>query len=133
MFVDRGGYSCSVRGCDGPYEGDPFDYMAAYVFQEDWWYFIPAEMVVGQGSIALYPQIKRSKYEPYRGAWHLLRRQSGRTIHACVDEEWGSTLREKLFFFVENIRVALGLAPDVGDGECPERDQVDAGHQLDEE
>lgn len=75
MFVDRGGYSCTVRGCDGPYEGDPFDYLAAYIFQEDLWYIIPAELVVGQGSIALYPKLKRAKYGPYKEAWHLLRRQ----------------------------------------------------------
>ena len=56
MFIDRGGYSCTVRGSNGPYEGDPFDYLAAYIFQEDLWYIIPAEMVVGQGSIALYPE-----------------------------------------------------------------------------
>ncbi len=53
MLEDRGGYSCPVRGSEGPYQGDPFDYLAAYVFQEDMWYIIPAEMVVGQGSIAL--------------------------------------------------------------------------------
>ena len=47
-----------MRGSDGPYEGDPFEYLAAYVFQEDLWYIIPAEMVVGQGSIALYPKLK---------------------------------------------------------------------------
>jgi hypothetical protein len=58
MFKDRGGYSCTVRGSDGPYEGDPFEYLAAYVFQEDMWYIIPGEMVVGQGSIALYPKLK---------------------------------------------------------------------------
>jgi hypothetical protein len=39
-----------------------FDYLAAYVLQEDMWYIIPAEMVVGQGSIAMYPRLKRSKY-----------------------------------------------------------------------
>ena len=73
MFKDRGGYSCSVRGSDGPYQGDPFEYLAAYVFQEDLWYIIPAEIVVGQGSIALYPRLKNAKYGPYREAWHLLR------------------------------------------------------------
>ena len=61
MFLDRGGYSCTVRGCNGPYEGDPFDYLAAYIFQEDLWYIIPAELVVGQGSIALYPRLKGAK------------------------------------------------------------------------
>ncbi len=92
MFKDRGGYSCTVRGSGGPYEGDPFDYLAAYVFQEDLWYIIPAEMVVGQGSIALYPRLKNAKYEPYREAWHLLRhglpaatRSVGR-IEACGEE-----------------------------------------------
>lgn len=74
MFVDRGGYSCTVRGCSGPYEGHPFEYVAAYIFQEDLWYIIPAELVVGQGSVALYPRLKKAKYGPYREAWHLLRR-----------------------------------------------------------
>jgi hypothetical protein len=92
MFKDRGGYSCTVRGSDGPYEGDPFEYLAAYVFQEDLWYIIPAEMVVGQGSIALYPKLKGAKYGPYKEAWHLLRTgeaSPGRVdrIEACA-EEW---------------------------------------------
>jgi len=81
MFVDRGGYSCTVRGADGPYEGDPFDYLAAYIFQEEMWYIIPAELVVGQGSIALYPKYRRSKYREYKEAWHLLR--AGRREESC--------------------------------------------------
>lgn len=107
MFVDRGGYSCTVRGSDGPYQGDPFDYLAAYIFQEDTWYIVPAELVVGQGSIALYPQHKGAKYGPYKEAWNLLQAESSRRngrkrrkksaasdlevvdcIHACVEEEW---------------------------------------------
>jgi hypothetical protein len=92
MFVDRGGYSCTVRGCDGPYEGDPFDYLAAYIFQEDLWYIIPGELVVGQGSIALYPKYRRSKYREYKEAWQLLR--PARQVHparierieACAEE-----------------------------------------------
>ncbi len=62
MFKDRGGYSCTVRGCRGPYEGDPFDFLAAYLIPVDMWYIIPAERFSGQGSIALYPQLKKSKY-----------------------------------------------------------------------
>ncbi len=85
MFLDRGGYSCTVRGCDGPYEGDPFDFLAAYIFQEDLWYIIPAELVVGQGSIALYPKLKKAKYEPYREAWHLLTR--GAPALKCAVED----------------------------------------------
>jgi len=38
MFKDRGGYSCTVRGCRGPYEGDPFDFLAAYLIPVDMWY-----------------------------------------------------------------------------------------------
>jgi hypothetical protein len=57
------------------------------VFQEDLWYIIPAELVVGQGSIALYPKLKSSKYEMYREAWHLLRGPARvDRILACADE-----------------------------------------------
>ena len=90
MFKDRGGYSCTVRGCRGPYEGDPFDFVAAYLIPKDLWYIIPAEKVRGQGSIALYPNLKKSKYGPYKEAWHLLRNKSGEviigSIQACAEE-----------------------------------------------
>ena len=78
MFIDRGGYSCTVRESDGPYEGDPFDYLAAYIFQEDMWYIIPAELVVGQGSIALYPEYAGAKYGPYKEAWNFLKTERSR-------------------------------------------------------
>ena len=38
-------------------------------------------------SIHFTPKSARQKYGQYREAWHLLR-ESGLTIHACVDEEW---------------------------------------------
>ena len=53
--------------------GDPFDFVAAYLIPEDLWYIIPAERFAGQGSIALYPGLKKSKYGPYREAWDLLK------------------------------------------------------------
>jgi hypothetical protein len=61
------------------------------VFQEDLWYIIPGELVVGQGSIALYPRLKGAKYGPYKEAWHLLQKaapQPGRVdwIQACIEE-----------------------------------------------
>lgn len=68
-FKDRGGYSCSVRGSRGAYEGDPFDFVAVYVVPEDVWYIIPEEVVRGQGSVALYPGRKRSKYGKYKEKW----------------------------------------------------------------
>ena len=90
MFRDRGGYSCTVRGCRGPYIGDVFDFVAAYLIPEDLWYIIPAEMIRGQGSVAVYPKLRKSKYHPYREAWHLLRGQPSRKatvdcIEACAD------------------------------------------------
>ena len=72
-FKDRGGYSCTVRRCSGPYTGDAFDFVAAYLIAEDIGYIIPADKIRGHRSIALYPRLKRSKYERYREAWHLLR------------------------------------------------------------
>jgi hypothetical protein len=83
-FVDRGGYSCSVRGCRGPYEGHPFDFVAAYVIPEDVWYIIPEEKVEGQGSIALYTKLKHAKYEKYREAWELLKDRID--LQGCAEE-----------------------------------------------
>jgi hypothetical protein len=88
MFKDRGGYSCSVRGCRGPYEGDPFDFLAAYLIPEDLWYIIPAEKFRMQGSIALYPRLRKSKYKAYLEAWDLLRGAVVERIEACAEEWW---------------------------------------------
>ena len=76
-----------MRGCRGPYEGDPYDFVAAYLILEDLWYIIPAEVIRGQGSIAVYPGLKKSKYARYREAWHLLRGRAGKvaTIEACAE------------------------------------------------
>jgi hypothetical protein len=37
------------------------------------WYIIPAGKVRGRGSVALYPQLKKSKYKAYEEAWSLMR------------------------------------------------------------
>jgi len=89
MFKDRGGYSCSVRGCRGPYTGDPFDFVAAYLIPEDLWYIIPEKKIRGQGSIALYPKLERAKYGPYKEAWNLLRGKAGIDLQACAEEYTG--------------------------------------------
>ena len=91
MFRENDGYSCTVRGCRGPYVGDPFDFVAAYLIPEDVWYIIPAGKFEGQGSIGLYPRLKKSKYGRYKEAWHLLRgkRRSAKLIadiKACAGE-----------------------------------------------
>ena len=86
MFVDRGGYACSVRGWHGPYVGDAFDFAAIYLIPEDLWYIIPAARIRGQGSVAIYPKLRRSKYEVYREAWKLLRGGTKvGSIEACAE------------------------------------------------
>jgi hypothetical protein len=70
-------------GCDGPYEGNPLECLAAYVFQEDLWNIIPAVMVVGQGSIALYPKLKGAKYGPCK---EEREKEGTLEIHACAVE-----------------------------------------------
>jgi hypothetical protein len=86
------GYGCTVRGSQGPYGRNAFDYVAVYLILEDVWYIIPAKNVRGQWAVWLCPNLSNAKYDPYREAWHLLRRESAksgrvRSIQACV-EEW---------------------------------------------
>ncbi len=93
MFKDRGGYSCTVRGSEGPYEGDPFEYLAAYVFHEDMCYIIPGEMVVGREHCAV-SEAEGGEVRAYKEAWHLLRREAAKPtrvawIEACVEEAPG--------------------------------------------
>jgi len=89
----RTGYSCKVRDCHGSaYEGDPFDFVAAYLILEDIWYIIPERMVRGKSAVGLYPRLKWSKYERFREAWHLLPGKSMNggiigSIEACAEEE----------------------------------------------
>jgi hypothetical protein len=85
MFLDRGGYVVSVRGWSGKYTGDPFDFLAAYVIPLDIWYILPAESFKMQGTVGLYPKLKKSKYGMYKEAWDLLRGE-GVDIKACAGE-----------------------------------------------
>ena len=75
------GYVCTTRGGHKAYPPGSFDFAAVYVIFEDMWYLIPAELIRGKRAIALYPKSPKSKYEPYREAWHLLREASA----ACED------------------------------------------------
>jgi hypothetical protein len=92
IYECDGGYMCTACGSHGAYEENSFEYVAAYVIQEDVWYIIPAGMILGQERIWLCPRRKRSKYGPYQEAWHLLRKHApepGRVgwIEACVEDE----------------------------------------------
>jgi len=86
MFLDRGGYVVSVRGWRGKYTGDPFDFVAAYLIPLDIWYILPGESFKMQGSVGLYPKLKKSKYGRYKEAWHLLRGGVVENIRGCEEE-----------------------------------------------
>lgn len=90
------GYVCSVRGGHKAYPPGSFDFAAVYVIFEDMWYLIPAELIRGKRDIALYPKSPKSKYEPYREAWHLLREASaacepGEATETSADAEPGAS------------------------------------------
>ncbi|HXM60880.1 MAG TPA: group I intron-associated PD-(D/E)XK endonuclease [Terriglobales bacterium] len=88
MFLDRGGYVVTVRGWKGKYTGDPFDFVAAYLIPLDIWYILPGDSFRMQGSVGLYPKLKKSKYRMYKEAWHLLRGEEETVvdIEACAEE-----------------------------------------------
>ena len=83
------GYCCQVRGCQHrAYAENSFDFLAVYVIPEDVWYIIPEKRIRGRGNLYLRPR-HRSKFNPYKEAWHLLRLQTAEeeivdVIHACV-------------------------------------------------
>ena len=75
-----------TRGARGPYEQNAFDFLAAYVIPEDVWYIIPAERLLGQTAMTVYPGAEGSKYAPYKEAWHLLRHGAVvDEIQACAE------------------------------------------------
>lgn len=92
IFHEGKGYSCTLKDSRGPYRGNPFDFVAAYVIPEDLWYILPVKIVKGMWSIGLHPELKKSKYGAYEEAWYLLREESLGgpqkidRIQACVDE-----------------------------------------------
>src|ERR1700734_4076249 len=85
-------YVCTVRGCHKPYPPGSFDFLAAYVVDEDAWYIIPEEETWGKGSLTLHPNSPKAKYEKYREAWHLLHRDADAEpgqiddIQGCAEE-----------------------------------------------
>ena len=92
MYRNGRGYACTMRGWRGPYGRNEFDYVAVYLILEDLWYIVPVKNIRGRWTLTLNPNMKNARYEPYREAWHLLRRDSPksgriRSIEACA-EEW---------------------------------------------
>jgi hypothetical protein len=83
------GYTCCLKDSRGPYRGNKFDFVAAYVIPEDLWYIVPAKVVKGQWSMGLHPELEVSKYGEYEEAWHLLwgKKKAGfvGSIEACAE------------------------------------------------
>ncbi len=92
LELEEGGYTCCVCGArNTPYPPGSFDFLAAYVIWDDAWYIIPAEMIEGQVRVTVYPQSGKSKYAPYREAWHLLGvKEETIDIRACADPNYES-------------------------------------------
>jgi hypothetical protein len=84
------GYVCAIKGGHKPYPPGSFDFLAAYVVDENAWYIIPEKKIWGKGCLTLYPKSPKAKYEKYREAWHLL--GAGPvpgyidSIHGCAEE-----------------------------------------------
>jgi PD-(D/E)XK endonuclease len=92
IYEADGGYQLTVRSGHQCYPPGSFDFLAAYVVLENSWYLIPAEQILGLDILTLYSNSRRSKYERYREAWHLLQRATEPrgdpvdTILACEEE-----------------------------------------------
>jgi hypothetical protein len=85
------GYLCTVCSSSRPYRRGSFDFLAAYLIEEDAWYIIPEEEILGKKSISLATNCEEARYEDYREAWHLLKEcaedeNKGIDIQACVEE-----------------------------------------------
>ncbi len=86
-----GGYACAIRKQNQGYARGSFDFVAAYVVQEDVWYILPASAIRGKESVGLCSNSTQAKYEAYREAWHLLREASEVSPEVSGDRE---TVRE---------------------------------------
>jgi hypothetical protein len=55
-----------------PYSAEQIDFLVGYIFQEDAWYVLPARVIADRTMICVNPGSKRSRFEQYRDAWHLM-------------------------------------------------------------
>jgi hypothetical protein len=114
LELEEGGYTCGVCGArNTPYPPGSFDFLAAYVIWDDAWYIIPAEMIEGQVRVTVYPQSEKSKYAPYREAWHLLGDCSkvegkGIDIQGCAEEFSAEPMPPQACTEIPPLRMAQG-------------------------
>jgi len=66
-------YPCNLHGAHAAYTKEDFDFIAAYIIPLDIWYIIPSEAAIrGKERLYLTPGSPKTRYAPYREAWHLL-------------------------------------------------------------
>lgn len=76
MSQKKKAYNCHLHGGRVYYTPEHLDFIAAYIIPLDLWYIVPAAVALtGQKRLYLTPEYRQSIYEPYREAWHLLRRR----------------------------------------------------------
>ncbi len=77
-----GVYMCRIAPAhSSSYPSDVLDFIAACIIPEYVWYIIPFARVTGKQSINLDPRNERSRYDPYREAWHLLGHEKPPEVH----------------------------------------------------
>lgn len=77
-------YPCNLHGAHAAYTKEDFDFIAAYIIPLDIWYIIPAEAAIrGKEKLYLTPGSPKTRYAPYREAWHLLWEK--RRAHPATD------------------------------------------------
>jgi hypothetical protein len=87
--TDENSYNVNVIGARKKrYAPGTVDFFAVLLIPIDSWYIIPYEVIAGMNvSLSFTPENVQQKYLRYREAWHLLK-DTGLTIHACVDPDW---------------------------------------------
>ena len=71
-----------------PYSAEEIDFLVAYIFPEDAWYVFPVALVENRKVICITPGSKRSQFNQYREAWHLIRPTECETftVQAVADD-----------------------------------------------
>lgn len=73
--IKKHSYSVSIcRGFDKrSYTKGDYDYVAAYLIQDDIWYIIPFDEIGERITIRIFPKSDKSKWNGYKEAFHLLK------------------------------------------------------------
>jgi len=75
IFQRGNSFKCHLDHNGLPYTPAQIDFFAAYIIPVDLFYILPLPATHSQPDILLTPHLKKSKYSPYKEAWHLLMRE----------------------------------------------------------